>query len=52
VELDQQLVVVGRLRQYLVEHPALTWLNGFPLQVAPGQPGGFDSDASLPTAGA
>ena len=50
VKLDQQLVSMGRLRQYLVEHPALLWLCGFPLQPAPGQPCGFDPDASLPTA--
>ena len=30
VKLDQQLVSMGRLRQYLVEHPALLWLCGFP----------------------
>jgi len=50
VKLDQQLVSMGRLRQYLVEHPALLWLCGFPLQPAPGRPCGFDPDASLPTA--
>ena len=50
VKLDQQLVSMGRLRQYLVEHPAVLWLCGFPVQPAPGQPCGFDPDASLPTA--
>jgi hypothetical protein len=50
IKLDQQLVSMGRLRQYLVEHPALIWLCGFPLQAAPGQPHGFEPDASLPTA--
>ena len=50
VKLDQQLVSMGRLRQYLVEHPALLWLCGFPVQPAPGRPCGFDPDASLPTA--
>ncbi len=30
VKLDQQLASMGRLRQYLVEHPALLWLCGFP----------------------
>jgi hypothetical protein len=50
IKLDQQLVSMGRLRQYLIEHPALLWLCGFPVQPAPGQPGGFDPDASLPTA--
>ena len=32
VKLDQQLVSMGRLRQYLVEHPGLLWLCGFPVQ--------------------
>ena len=50
VKLDQQLVSMGRLRQYLVEHPAVLWLCGFPVQPAPDQPCGFDPDASLPTA--
>ena len=50
IKLDQQLVSMGRLRQYLVEHPAVLWLCGFPVQPAPGQPCGFDPDASLPTA--
>lgn len=49
VKLDQQLVSMGRLRQYLVEHPALIWLCGFPVQPAAGYPCGFDPDASLPT---
>jgi hypothetical protein len=35
IKLDQQLVSMGRLRQYLVEHPALLWLCGFPVQPAP-----------------
>ena len=50
IKLDQQLVSMGRLRQYLVDQPALLWLCGFPLQVVPRQPCGFDPDASLPTA--
>ncbi len=50
IKLDQQLVSMGRLRQYLVEHPALIWLCRFPVQPAPGYPAGFDPDASLPTA--
>ena len=50
IKLDQQLVSMGRLRQYLVDQPTLLWLCGFPLQVAPRQPCGFDPDASLPTA--
>jgi hypothetical protein len=49
VKLDQQLVSMGALRQYLVEHPELVWLFGFPLTPAPASPWGFDADASLPT---
>jgi len=50
IKLDQQLVSMGRLRQYLVDHPALIWLCGFPVQPAAGYRYGFDPDASLPTA--
>lgn len=50
VKLDQQLVYMSHLRQYLVEHPALVWVLGFPLLPSPGYPWGFDVDASLPTA--
>lgn len=31
VKLDQQLVVMSRLRQFLVEHPVLTAVLGFPM---------------------
>jgi hypothetical protein len=48
VKLDQQLVSMGALRQYLLEHPALAWLLGFPLLPATA-PWGFDAEASLPT---
>jgi hypothetical protein len=48
VKLDQQLVSMGALRQYLLEHPALVWLLGFPLLPA-AAPWGFDVEASLPT---
>jgi len=50
IKLDQQLVSMGRLRQYLLDNPALIWLCGFPVQPAPGHPCGFAPDASLPTA--
>jgi hypothetical protein len=49
VKLDQQLVSMGALRQYLVEHPALVWLLGFPLVASRHFPWGFDAEASLPT---
>lgn len=49
VKLDQQLVSMGTLRQYLLEHPALVWLCGFPLRPSAAFPWGFDAEASLPT---
>lgn len=49
VKLDQQMVSMRMLRQYLVEHPALVWLFGFPLTPSANFPWGFDADASLPT---
>jgi hypothetical protein len=49
VKLDRQLVSMGRLRRYLVEHPELVWLFGFPLVASGNFPHGFDADASLPT---
>ena len=36
------------LRQFLVEHPALVWLLGFPLVPDPLAKHGFDVEASLP----
>jgi len=50
VKLDQQLVYMSQLRQYLVEHPALVWILGFPLVPASAYPWGFYLNASLPTA--
>jgi hypothetical protein len=50
VKLDQQLVYMSHLRQYLVEHPALVWVLGFPLVPSSRYPWGFDVEASLPTA--
>jgi hypothetical protein len=49
VKLDQQLVSMGALRWYLVDHPALVWLFGFPRMASDAFPWGFDADASLPT---
>jgi hypothetical protein len=40
---------MSQLREYLVEHPALTWLLGFPLVPSRASAWGFDVDASLPT---
>jgi hypothetical protein len=50
VKLDQQLVYMSHLYAYLREHPALTWLLGFPLAPASQTPWGFDVERSLPTA--
>ncbi len=49
VKVDQQISSMTRLWQYLVDHPALTWLLGFPLVPSPTAPWGFDAQASLPT---
>ena len=49
VKLDHQLATMGALRRYLVEHPALVWLLGFPVLRNSGYPWGFDADTSLPT---
>jgi hypothetical protein len=49
VKLDQQIVYMAQLRQYLVEHPALVWILGFPLVCSTHFSFGFDVEASLPT---
>jgi hypothetical protein len=49
IKLDQHLVSMGHLRQYLVQHPALLWLLGFRLIPDPTLPWGFNTEASLPT---
>jgi hypothetical protein len=50
VKLDQQLVYMSHLHRYLVDHPALVWILGFPLVPSSDHAWGFDVDASLPTA--
>ncbi len=50
VKIDQQISSMARLRTYLVEHPALTWMLGFPLLRSAALPWGWDMEASLPTA--
>lgn len=50
VKLDQQQPSMGHLRQFLVDHPALTWVLGFPLHLDVHAPHGFDVNHSLPTA--
>ena len=49
VKLDQQLVYMSHLHQYLIEHPALVWVLGFPVVSSLNYPWGFDVLASLPT---
>jgi len=50
VKVDQGLGSMGDLRRFLVEHPPLLWLLGFPLVPDVSSPYGFDAQASLPTA--
>jgi hypothetical protein len=49
VKLDQGFTYMSQLRRYLVEHPALLFLLGFPIVRSCRYPWGFDADASLPT---
>ena len=48
VKLNEGLRSMGHLRRYLVEHPALVWLLGFPLSPDPACAHGFDVQRSLP----
>jgi len=50
VKLNEQRVYMPQLRDYLVDHPALVWVLGFPLLPSRHYPWGFDAQASLPTA--
>ena len=49
VKIDRNLVYMSDLRQFLVEHPALLWILGFPLFKSRRYPWGFDAHLSLPT---
>lgn len=49
VKIDQHMNSQGQLRQFLVEHPALIWVLGFPLHPDRRFAWGFDASASLPT---
>lgn len=49
VKLHEGKTYMSELRQYLLEHPALVWLLGFPLVAAPHSPWGFDIEATVPT---
>lgn len=50
IKLNEGFVSFGKLHQFLLEHPGLIWLCGFPLAPAPRHPLGFNARASLPTA--
>jgi hypothetical protein len=49
VKLDQHKAYMSKLREYLVEHPALVWVLGFPLVASSRYAWGFDVEACLPT---
>ena len=49
IKLNEGLRSLGKLRTYLLEHPALVWCLGFPLVPAPTMPHGFDVERSLPS---
>lgn len=49
VKLEEGKRHFGQLRTFLVEHPALVWVLGFPLTPSPVFPWGFDVEASLPS---
>jgi len=49
IKLDQGFTYMSKLREYLIDHPALTWLLGFPLIPSARYRYGFDVDTSLPT---
>jgi hypothetical protein len=49
LKLNEGLVSMDDLRQYLAEHPAFIWLLGFPLVFSSKFSCGFDPSASLPT---
>jgi hypothetical protein len=49
LKLHSGLPTFGHLHQHLLDHPALIWLLGFPLQLAFDTPWGFNPAGSLPT---
>jgi len=49
VKIAQHIPYVADLREYLVQHPALVWVLGFPLVKSSAFSWGFDVQASLPT---
>ena len=49
VKLLYDIRSMGKLRHFLVTHPALVWALGFPLVADPQAAHGFSADASLPS---
>lgn len=49
VKLDQGITYMSKLHEYLVDHPALVWVLGFPLKISHRRPSSSDVEASLPT---
>jgi hypothetical protein len=49
VKLYQGFCYMSQLRDYLVDHPALIWVLGFPVVPSSDYPWGIDAQASLPT---
>jgi hypothetical protein len=49
LQLNEHLVHMSDLRDYLIEHPAFIYLFGFPLVPDRSTSCGFDPEASLPT---
>jgi hypothetical protein len=49
IKLDLGFRYMSQLRAYLVDHPALIWVLGFPVMPSSRHPWGFDPEVSLPT---
>jgi transposase-like protein DUF772 len=49
IKLEEGLSSLRELRRFLVEHPSLIWLLGFPRVPAPNTACGFNAAQSLPT---
>ncbi len=49
LKIDQRLTHMSDLRRFLVEHPALCWLFGFPMPASLGCPSSHQANACLPT---
>jgi hypothetical protein len=47
VKIDQQIRYMSKLREFLVDHPAVVWILGFPLVPSSAYAWGFDLETSL-----